>query len=200
MYCISKEFTEKIHTYTNQIEEKSNGVLVFEEYIPLPHFGNTVLRFNICKDTYTLEDLDAYEALMQDIVKDEFLVDFMGSVYQKVGFEPQMFEEKFIKCYHRYKHIPITPRDYQKLLEEDARSLLKICGFPPDVRVWEIQTDEEISLFILGKENRGIGTYRFEEKELHVYEVEETSCVGLMKAILYAKEQRISMVRVLLEA
>ncbi len=199
MYCTSNEFSKRMRVYIDEIEEKSEGVLIFVEYIPLPCFGNTTLRFDIDKENYTLKDLDAYEAFMQDIVKDEFLIDFMGSVYQKVGFEPWMYEEKFRKCYHKYRDVPIIARDYQTELKNDAISLLEKCGLSPNLKAWEIQIEEEIALLVLGEENRKIGTYALENNKIHVYEVEEIPCIGLMRAILYAKMQHISMVRVLLE-
>ncbi len=200
MYCTSNEFLKKMHVYIDEIEKKSEGVLIFVEYILLPYFGNAILRFDIDKENYILADLDKYEAFMQDIVQDEFLVDFMGSVYQKVGFEPLMYEEKFRKCYYKINHVPIVYSDYRDMLNKDAISLLNQCGQSAEARVWEIQIEENINLYILGKANQKIGTYALEENTIHVYEVEEIPCIGLMKASMYAKLQHISMVRVLLEA
>ncbi len=200
MYCTSNEFLEKIQVYIDEIEGKSNGVLTFIEYIPLPYFGNVTLRFDIVRENYTLADVDAYEHFMQDIVRDEFLVDFMGSVYKKVGFEPWMYAEKFRKCYNKYSDVSITPRSYQQMLVNDAICLLQRCGLSEDAKVWEIQIEEDIALYILGEADRKIGTYTFEDNSVHVYEIAEVPCIGLMRATLYAKMQQISMVRVLLEA
>ncbi len=200
MYCTSSAFLARMRAYVDEIEEKSGGVLSFVEYIPLPHFGNTILRFDINKDNYTLDDLDAYEAFMQDIVQDAFLVDFMGSVYQAVGFEPWMYDEKFRKCYHLYGDVPIAPANYQMELRRDAVFLLEKCGLSLELKVWEIQIEEDIAVFVLGKENQQIGTYAFKDGTIRVYEVEEMPCIGLMRAVMYAKRKHISMVRVLLEA
>ncbi len=200
MYCTSNELLKKIQVYIDKIEEKSDGLLSFEEYISLPYFGNIILRFNINKENYTLEDLDKYETFIQEIVQDEFLVDFMGSVYQKVGFEPWMYEEKFKKCYHKYAALPITSKDYRDLLIQDGIFILNKCGLPTDVKVWEIQNDEELILLILDNSNEKIGTFSFENRKAHVYIVEENACIGLMRAAMYAKSKHISLVRVLLEA
>ncbi len=200
MYCTSSVFLDRMRAYVDEIEEKSEGVLSFVEYIPLPHFGNTILRFDINKDNYTLADLDAYEAFMQDIVQDAFLVDFMGSVYQAVGFEPRMYDDKFRKCYHSYRDVPIAPAHGQAELRRDAVFLLEKCGLSPELKVWEIQIEEDIAVFVLGEGNRKIGTYAFEDGTIHVCEVEEMPCIGLMRAIMYAKIKHIAMVRVLLEA
>ncbi len=199
MYCTSNEFLNRMHVCIDEIEEKSDGVLVFAEYIPLPYFGNTILRFDIKKETYTLADLDAYEAFMQDIVKDDFLVDFMGSVYQKVGFEPWMYDETFRKCYYKYNDVSIASGDNQEKLKTDALFLLNKCGLSADAKAWEIQIEEEIALFILGEANRKIGIYTLENNTIHVYEVDKIPCIGLMRASMYAKLQHISLVRVLLE-
>lgn len=200
MYCTSTDFLARMRTYTDEIEKRSDGSLSFVEYIPLPHFGHTILRFDLTREDYTLADLDAYEALMQDIVQDAFLVDFMGSVYQKVGFEPWMYEEKFRKCYSAYQDISVTPGDDQMELKKDAGLLLESCGLPQSTKIWEIQIEEDIFLFVLGRESRKIGTYLSGNDRIHVYETEEIPCTGLMRAIMYAKTQHISMVRVLLEA
>lgn len=200
MYCTSSAFLARMRAYVDEIEEKSEGVLSFVEYIPLPYFGNTILRFDINKDNYTLDDLDAYEAFMQDIIHDEFLVDFMGSVYQSVGFEPWMYDEKFRKCYQIYRNVSIISAHYQTELKQDAVFLLEKCGLSPELKVWEIQIEEDIAVFVLGEGNQRIGTYAFEDGTIHVYEVEEMSCIGLMRAVMYAKRKHISMVRVLLEA
>ncbi len=200
MYCTGSAFLARMRAYIDEIEEKSEGVLSFVEYIPLPHFGNTILRFDINRDNYTLDDLDAYEAFMQSIVQDAFLVDFMGSVYQAVGFEPRMYDEKFRKCYHAYRDVPIAPAHYQAELKQDAVFLLENCGLSPELKVWEIRIEEDIALFVLGKRNQKIGTYAFEDGTIHVYEVEEMPCIGLMRAVMYAKRKHVSMVRVLLEA
>lgn len=200
MYCTSIDFINKMQNYINKIEEKSDGVLIFVESIILPYFGNTILRFNINQVNYTLDDLDVYEAFMQSIVEDEFLVDFMGNVYQKIGFEPQMYDEKFRKCYHTYMDVPITPRDDHTALKKDAALLLGKCGVSPTLKVWEMQIEEEITLFVLGEKNRKIGTYALVNDTIHIYEVEEMPCIGLMRAIMYARTQHISMGRVLLES
>ncbi len=200
MCCTSSAFLARMRAHIDEIEEKSEGILSFVEYIPLPHFGNTILRFDINRDNYTLDDLDAYEAFMQDIVHDEFLIDFMGSVYQAVGFEPSMFEEKFRKCYHKYKDTPVIAGDDQANLINDGISLLSQCGLPTDAKVWEIQIEEDIAVFVLGGENRKIGTWNLKNAAIHVYEVEETPCIGLMRAVICAREQNVSLVRVLLEA
>ncbi len=201
MYCTSKAFLHKMHAHITRIEAESKGILSFEEYIPLPHFGHTILRFNIDQETYTLDDLDAYEALMQDVVQDEFLVDFMGSAYQKVGLEPALFDEKFRKCHEKYKDVTVSAGADRARLQADAAELLRQCGLPARARVWEIQMEaEETLLLLLGEEERKIGSYAIDDKAVHVYEVEEKPCVGLLRACMAAKEQRISLVRALLEA
>ena len=56
-------------------------MLSYEEYIALPYYGQIILRFMLHEDTVTLDDLDRYENLLNSIVGDEFLTDFMGTVY-----------------------------------------------------------------------------------------------------------------------
>ncbi len=199
MYCNCKEFQNQMSVYIEKIEKGSNRILIFVEYIVLPYFGNVILRFDIAKESYTLAELDAYEAFMQKIVQDDFVVDFMGHVYQKVGFEPSMFEEAFIKCYHKYSNTTIVSRDDRAMLNNDAIFLLQTCGLSVNTKVWEIQMEEETAFYTLGNRNQKIGTFPFGDSLIHVYEAEEMTCTGLMRACMYAKEQQISIVHVLLE-
>ena len=49
----------------------------------MPYYGgNIILRFDLKKEKVTLDELDQYEALMYEIVKDDFLIDFMGDIYK----------------------------------------------------------------------------------------------------------------------
>ena len=103
MYLQSTELLNEIKRITNQILEVTHGVVAFEEYIALPYYGNIILRFDLHKEEYTVEDLDTYEAIMYEIVKDRFLIDFMGSVYKKVGLLPQELNHILSMCYEKYK-------------------------------------------------------------------------------------------------
>ena len=89
MYLTNEKLLKRIQDISNEAELASNHALSFEEYIALPFFGQIILRFTLNLDKYTLDDLDRYESLLNDIAGEEFMTDFMGVVYKKVGVELQ---------------------------------------------------------------------------------------------------------------
>lgn len=70
-------------------------------------------------------------------------------------------------------------------------------GLNTEEKVWEIQIEEdEINLLILGKENRLIKTIEGQTR-INVQEVKEEECTGLVKAVFYAKRNKVSLGRLL---
>lgn len=199
MYIDSDQLFDEIMDITNEIYKKTNGVVIFEEYISLPFYGNIILRFNLNKDEYTLNELDKYERIMNAIVQDQFLVDFMGSVYKKVGLNIQTLNQILPKCYEKYRTEEILKSYHQKKLIEDAQYLLELCGLSKDLDVWEIQNEDEIQLFILSDTYKTLGSFDKGDKIINVYEINKMNCEGLMKALVYSKNNNISLVRALLE-
>ena len=134
-----------------------------------------------------------------EIVKNRFLIDFMGSVYKKVGLQPQELQRILPLCYEKYKDELITKSRYTNKMQEDVNALLEICGLPFDKKVWEIQLEEEINLLLLEDAFKDFGEYSKDDVVIHVYEVCQLECEGLIKATMYAKRNHISLVRALLE-
>ena len=64
MFINSEQLKNKIQLVVNEITLKSDGKIVFEEYISLPYYGSIILRFNLNHSDYTVADLDRYEAMM----------------------------------------------------------------------------------------------------------------------------------------
>ena len=83
MFIKSPELLERIQKVSDDINKRSGGLIVFEEYIAVPIFGFVTLRFELLSEEVTRAELDGYERLMQEAAGDEFQVDFMGSVYKK---------------------------------------------------------------------------------------------------------------------
>ena len=195
MYITSQELLDKIKYYSDIIYERSNGVVVFEEYIALPYYGHVTLRFCLNQDNYTLEDIDNYERMMYSCVQDEFLVDFMGEVYWKVGLPVPELDAILETCYEAYHDVEIYPSKMVDQLQEDAKYLLSICGLPTTLDVWEIQYEDEINLLLLSDKTGKIGEYSGLDKPIVVYEIKRKACEGLMKVALYAKEHQVSLIR-----
>jgi len=199
MYIYSESLRTRIADISALVQEKTNGMVYYEEFIAIPYFGYIILRFNLKTEHYTIDDLDYYEKLIYDIVGDEFLVDFMGVVYKNVGVNFANQESQYAKMAERYKDEACTASIHADGIRDDAKILLQQAGFDTNNHVWEIQVDEhELALLILGNQTRKLKEIPG-EISLYVGEVNPISCIGLMKATLYAKRNHISVARILLE-
>ena len=104
MITNNKVFEEKIKEISLNVYKATDGLVEYEEFIAIPYFELIVLRFNLNKNTTTLEELDKYESIIYEIVGDEFLVDFMGSVYRRAGVNYSNFENKFKELNKQYQN------------------------------------------------------------------------------------------------
>ncbi len=200
MYIYSEYLKKRIEEIAVQVKERTKGIVSYEEFIAIPYFGNIILRFNLEMEHYVIDDLDNYEKLLYDIVGDEFLVDFMGSVYKKVGVDFSNQEEQYAKMAEKYKDECIESSIHAVGIRDDAKILLDKAGIDNNKDVWEIQVDDnDLVLLILGDNNRKIKEIS-DQRNLYVGEVNKTSCTGLIKATYYAKRNHISVARILLES
>lgn len=198
MYITGKQLTNRIKEIADLVYEQSNHVLSFEEYIGIPFFGQIILRFVINKDEYTLEDLDRYETMLNEIVGDEFLVDFMGTVYKEVGVDFSTLEQRMREMAEQFRDEEITDSIHASGIREDAENLLKMAELDVNSPVWEIQLENnEIILLLMGKGNGFITTID-EPLELYVMETDGAADTGLIKGTIYCKKHNISLARVLL--
>ena len=198
MFIDSEIFNNHITKIKETIDKLTNHKIVFEEYIVVPYFGFIILRFNLNDDSVSLDDLDKYERQLYEIVGPDYLVDFMGSTYRKVGVVFSNFSDKLRRLFNIYKNENIEfNAPYKKDIQNDANELLIKAGLNTKEKVWEIQIeDDEINLLILGKENRLIKTIEGQTR-INVQEVKEEECTGLVKAIFYAKRNKVSLGRLL---
>ena len=199
MFINSEELKSRIQIVVDEISLKSNGKIVFEEYISLPYYGCIILRFNLNDRNYTVADLDRYEAMMYDCAKDEFLIDFMGEVYRNIGIDYRMMDRIFTGCLDCYGGEELQKSAYAVMIEEDAKELLKLCGLSADLPVWEVQIEDEIQLLLLGDANEKVGQFCKDGLTINVYRVESKPCEGLTAAVFYAKRNNISLASTLLK-
>lgn len=199
MYIDSENLKSRISEIAKEAYARSNHDVSFEEYIAIPCFGHIILRFMLNRDEYTLDDLDRYEDMLYQIVGDEFLIDFMGSVYRKAGVDYSDLGKRLVCLKSKYQNETIAPSIHSDGINADAMTLLKAAGLSADERVWEIQTEEDrFILLIMGHESKKIAEIdgRF---KLYVGEVIEDACVGLIKAAVFGKRNKVSLARLLLE-
>ena len=194
LFIASDGLKNRIKAVSDRIDEQTGHQVVFEEFIAIPQYGgNIILRYNVLSKNYTLEDLDDYEEVMNRVVGNEFLINFMGSVYRHVGIDYTNIEEKFLSLKEKYQHTAIPQAAFAEAVQADAKYILHLCDLPEDSEVWEIQVEDPMRLLILGEENRLIKT----TEGIEVIETRKDVCEGLMKAAVYAKDHRISFGRVL---
>lgn len=197
MFLRSAKLKEKIKIISDQIEHESFGLASFEEYIGLPYYGQIILRFDLKKEVVTLTELDCLEKVMRSCA-DDFLVDFMGDVYKKVGFNTDELPTLLDKCQRFYPDLDLkTP--YKEVLAKDADILFEICGI--DKRdVWEIQIDDnDIAMILLDSVDRRFKSVKAQGAKIDMFLAKRSRCQGLMRAMAYAIKNDISLIHALLK-
>ena len=198
MFVEEIEFIDYLEYIKAEVDKRTNHHVVFEEYVIVPFFGFIILRFNLSDNNVTLDELDGYETQLYEIVGDNYLVDFMGTVYHRVGVDFTKLSDILKQLYEKLKgeSIDFDP-PYKARIQQDAEELLKKVGLNANQKVWEMQIEEdEINLLILGKDNRLIKTVQ-EKTKINVLETKEEECIGLVRAVFYAKRNKISLARLL---
>ena len=186
-----------------QLERKATdatmGAVRLEEFIAVPAFGQIMMRFQTDMPV-TVDKVDLWEQLLREKAGDEFMVDFMGSIYRQIGVDLSRLDEINEKLAKRFADEPMISGPYADQIRQDAKELLRRCDLPGELPVWEIQYEEgEYSLLLLGRENRFIRTVRG-ETTIHVLEANGTLCKGLQKAVFAARRRGVSLGRLMLEA
>ena len=198
MFTEGKMFCKQLNQIKDKVAILTDCKVTFEEYVVVPYFGFIILRFNLKDDFASLDDLDKYETKLCEIVGNDYLVDFMGSVYRSAGVNFETLPNKLKRLLNEYinENIEFDP-PYKQNIQKDAESLLVKVWLTLDHKVWEIQIEEdEINLLILGKDNRLIKTVQ-DKTKINVIETNEEECTGLVKAIFYARRNKISLARLL---
>ncbi|MBQ7518883.1 MAG: hypothetical protein IJU12_01080 [Clostridia bacterium] len=200
MFINSDALLKKIQEAADSVAERSNGKVVYEEYIALPYHGQIILRFNLLEEHPSIDGLDRYETMARACVADEFLIDFMGSVYQKIGVNYRSLDALFAKCATLYGNEQMPKSRYAELIVQDAEHLLKAIGLPAETAVWEIQPEDELLLFVMGDQHSAMGKFSTPDATVNVFQVPSAMCNGLMAATYYAKRQGISLAHALVMA
>ena len=199
MYINSEALKVRIDEIAREANERIDRPIHLEEYIAIPCFGQIILRFMLEGEDYTLEDLERYERELYQIAGDEFLVDFMGSVYRKAGVDYEDLDRTMLLMEQKYREEPILSSVHSEGIRADARELLRVAGMDPGRKVWEIQLEDgAFTLLLMGTENRTIREME-EPVRLAVMETKEAACTGLMKAAMRSKRLGVSLGRLMME-
>lgn len=136
---------------------------------------------------------------MENKFGEEFLSDFMGSVYRSIGVSYENMERVCAAMAAKYRDEPWKPTIHAEAIRADARALLTSVGLDPELPVWEIQPeDEEILLLVLGEEERLLARTEGEQR-ITAAEVRSDLCTSLFQAVCFAKRNRVSLARLMLE-
>lgn len=198
MFVKEKKFIKDLEYIEGAVDKTTNNQVSFEEYVVVPCFGFIILRFNLNIDSVSPSDLDKYETRLYEIVGNDYLVDFMGSVYRKVGVDYTKLSRKLRQLNKTLEDEPVEFNPpYKEKIQKDAEELLYRVGLDLTKKVWEIQIeDNEINLLLLGKESRFIKTIQ-DGTTINVYETNEEECTGLVRAIFNARRNKITLARLL---
>lgn len=199
LYILSDTLRTRIDEIACAVKESTGGAVCYTEYIAIPCFGQIILRFDLEREHFTIDQLDRYESLIYAITGDELLIDFMGSVYRKVGVDYSDQDAKYASMADRFKEEIIDISPHADGIRSDAEHLLKLADMDETADVWEIQVeDDALILYLLGDVNREIKQLS-EPIKLFIGEANRVSCTGLMKAAFFAKRNQISLGRILLD-
>lgn len=198
-HLITTELLCQINKIADDISLATNGIVQFEEYVLLPYYRNIVLRFDLNLDEYTLDDLDEYESMICKIAGNEFLTDFMGNVYRKVGVSYDTLNDTLKTCAVDLKEEAITPSVHSDAILNITNQLQKLCGLSENEKIWEIQPDEEPVILLSAKEEGSRQSILVNGQCYHIGSVNEQCCEGLMRAVFRAKRTSCSLARILTE-
>ena len=190
---------EKLIKLLNKLREEipalSRGLFSLEEYILLPHYGgNVMLRFSLSRKAKA-EELDPLERELYSLLPEGVFADLMGSVYREAGADLTAFPERLAACAELYRGEPIPVSPFAEEVKAEAERLLKLCGLPSGLPVWEIQPDEgETALLILSDRQEILKRFEADGVRYTVLTVDRFPCEGLMRAAAYAKRTGVSLV------
>ena len=199
MFMTGEWLQQRLAALNKRVMEATNGSVHLEEHIALPAYGQIIARFQT-DSVSSITEVDELEQRIQGLAGEEFLVDFMGSVYRQLGVEYSRLDEINERLGQRFKEEPIQQGPYAEQIVKDAQTLLLQCGFSDTVPVWEIQWEnDEYYLLLLGEKSRAIRSIA-SQPPIHVSEVNKARCDGLMRAAFAARRLGVSLGHLMLEA
>lgn len=208
MYVTSQELIDNINLTAERVELIFEGLLKFSEYIAIPCYGtNIILRFSyVGNENISLPDLDELEVALRKTVGDRYFANLMGTVYQKQGLDYANIKSITQKIDSIFD-MEIYANDFHKTgLNNDCAQIKSLFNLIETPNIWEIQvnTDEILILALCSGEKplqdnelKGIDG---ESKKIKLVFVEDdNSYRGLMKIVMLAISQKVSMCHVLLD-
>jgi len=196
LYIESQELNDEIYSKIKEINKHFPNVR-FEEHIVVGPLNNVViLRFtNIDLEQLTLSDLTMREVAIRNIVKPNYIANFLGRDYEHFGLNIKKLTTTLHNCFNSLdvESIIFNPT-YQDRISEDIEKLKGEIG--EDVDIWEIQiSDANIDVLYfddIDNENRSLNHMSFIPIKY------DDSFDGIIKAMYKAIRDEVSLCEVLL--
>lgn len=196
LYIESQELNDEIYSKIKEINKQFPNVR-FEEHIVVGLLNNIIiLRFtNIDLEQLTLSDLTMREVAVRNIVKPNFIANFLGKDYEYFGLKIKNLNITLHNCFNSLEVEPIIFEPiYQDRIREDIEKLKGEIG--KDVDVWEIQVnDANIDVLYfddIDNENSSLNHITFIPVKY------DDSFKGIIKATYKAIRDEVSLCEVLL--
>ncbi|MGS0972450.1 MAG: hypothetical protein ACVCEJ_04280 [Candidatus Izemoplasmataceae bacterium] len=196
LYIESQELDDEIQSKIKEVTKHFPNVRL-EEYIVVGLLNNVIiLRFtNIDLEQLTLSDLSIREVAIRNIVKPNFIANFLGRDYEHFGLNIKKLTTTLHNCFNSLDVEPIIFEPiYQDRIRDDIEKLKGEIG--NDVDVWEIQiNDANIDVLYfddIDNENRSLNHISFIPIKY------DDSFNGIIKAMYKAVRDDLSLCEVLL--
>lgn len=142
LYIESQAFNDEIYSKIEEVNKHFPNVR-FEELIVVGLLNNMIiLRFsNVDLDQLTLNDLSVREVEIRNIVKPDFIANFLGRDYEHFGLNIKMLNTTLHNCFNSLVVEPIIFEPiYQDRIKKDIEKLKVEIG--KDVEIWEIHVND----------------------------------------------------------
>jgi len=208
MYITSQVLINDITLTAERVELMYSGILKFDEYIAIPCYGaNIILRFSyVGNENISLPELDELEENLRKTVGDRYFANLMGTVYQKQGLDYANIKSIAQKIDSLFD-IEIHSNHFHKNgLDNDCAQIKSLFHLIETPRIWEMQVNkDEILVLALYCGERPLKDCEVEiiEEENRtvklVFVKDDNSYRGLMKTLMLAVSQKVSMCHILLD-
>lgn len=207
MYITSKALISDIDYHIQKVKHEFGSILSFEEYIAIPYLGsNIILRFALVNDeVLCVEDIDKIESTLRKTVGEKYFSNLMGVAYSMAGLLPSMIGP-ISEEIDTISDIIIPINHFHKSgLSSDTAIIKDLFKMDEAPNVWEIQVNPD-GLLVLIIDNSvnhlhpktEIITEYDGQTIRGVFMPQGKSYRGLMKALIIAEEQNVSMCNILL--
>jgi len=208
MYITNQELVNDIKLTVERVELRFNGLFKFDEYIAIPYYGtNIILRFSyVGNENISLPELDELEERLRKIVGDRYFANLMGTVYQTQGLNYANLKSITQQIDSLYD-IEIFSNSFHKTgLNNDCSQIKSLFSLVETPKIWEIQVNnDEILILALNngdtiiKDNETEVITGEDRKMRLVFVENDNSYRGLMKTVMLAISQKVSMCHILLD-